>query len=232
MVEKLLVDVDPETCVMCGMCEEVCPTSAIQLTIDGERENPVLVHGAFPELVHSVTFNGDKFDWDRKDFVIENCPPRAISYDEEQHMMVIDEDLCVYCCQCEVAAKGAFEVVQPWSGTVELRREKCVAGCLACVDVCPTRALYVGEDGDLVLADYFCMKCGACMQVCPVKPEVEEYEDEIEAYGVTKTFAHHRVLNQKEMPIWVERWRAPQSGAERRVAGSVAKDGRRPGGDG
>ena len=57
LVEKLLVDVDPARCVMCGMCEVVCPTSAIKLTINGERENPVLTAGAFPELIHSTTFD-------------------------------------------------------------------------------------------------------------------------------------------------------------------------------
>ena len=45
------------------------------------------------------------------------------------------------------------------------------------------------------------------MQVCPVKAEVEEYETEVEAYGVTKTVAHQRITNADELPIWVERWR-------------------------
>ena len=62
-------------------------------------------------------------------------------------------------------------VVQPWQGSVELRREKCVEGCLACADICPTRALHIDEEGELALADYYCIKCGACMQVCPIKAE-------------------------------------------------------------
>ena len=65
---------------------------------------------------------------------------------------------------------------QPWEGKVTLRREACVEGCFACADICPTRALHVNDDGELVLADYYCIKCGACMQICPVKPIIEMEE--------------------------------------------------------
>ena len=118
VVEKLLVDVDPEKCVMCGMCEVMCPTSAIKLTINGERENPVQNMEAFPKLVQSNTFDKEKFDWSRKDFVIDNCPMNVIS--EGQDTLVVDDEFCVRCRQCEIASEGAFEVVQPWQGLVEL----------------------------------------------------------------------------------------------------------------
>ena len=58
-----------------------------------------------------------------------------------------------------------------------------------------------------MLADYYCIKCGACMQVCPVKPEYEEYEFTFESQGVTKTLTRTRITNVEELPIWVERWR-------------------------
>jgi ferredoxin len=106
-----------------------------------------------------------------------------------------------------VASDGAFKVVQPWEGKVELRREKCVEGCLACADICPTRALHITDEGDLALADYYCIKCGACMQVCPIKPEYEDYEVTIESQGVTKTVVHQRLTNADALPVLVERWR-------------------------
>ncbi len=207
VVEKLLVDVDPEKCVMCGMCEVMCPTSAITLTINGERENPVLVNEAFPRLIQSTKFNKRAFDWSKKKFVIDNCPTEVISYDEEAETLVVDDEYCVRCRQCEVASDGAFHVVQPWEGKVELRREKCVEGCFACADVCPTRALRINNKGELKLADYYCIKCGACMQICPVQAEVEAYEDTFESHGVTKTLVRERITNREELPIWVERWR-------------------------
>jgi formate hydrogenlyase subunit 6/NADH:ubiquinone oxidoreductase subunit I len=214
---KLLVDVDPEACIFCGMCVETCPVNAISMTLNGEPHVPVLVYEAFPKLVSSNRFHPEAFDWDRKDFVIDNCPTEAISYDAEHHTLKVDQDLCIRCRQCEVASDGAFEVVQPWEGTVTLRREKCVEGCFACADICPSRALHIDDAGELVLADYYCIKCGACMQVCPIKPEVETYERTLVSQGVTYTKTFERVTNADEMPVWVERWRVKhtpvQSGA-------------------
>jgi ferredoxin len=214
LAKKPSVDIDPETCVLCGMCEIMCPKNAITTLINDKVENPVLGYGAFPELVQSTKFDGAQFDWDRKDFVIENCPTNVISYDEKQKTLVVDQTHCIRCRQCEVASDGAFQVVQPWQGSVELRREKCVEGCLACADICPTRALHIDEDGELVLADYYCIKCGACMQVCPIKAEYEDYEVEIESQGVTKTVTHQRITNSSDLPVWVERWRVGHTPVE------------------
>ena len=129
--------------------------------------------------------------------MIDNCPAKVISYDKKEDTLVVDDPHCIRCRQCEVASDGAFKVEQPWQGKVELRRELCVEGCLACADICPTRALHIDEDGELVLADYF----------CPVKPEVEEYETQVEAYGVIKTVEHTRITNADKLPVYVERWR-------------------------
>ena len=207
LAKKPSVDIDPDTCVLCGMCEVMCPKNAVTMTINGQRENPVLVYGAFPDLIQATTFDKEKFDWSRKDFVIDNCPTEVIIYDEAKDTLVVDDEHCIRCRQCEIASDGAFQVAQPWQGRVELRREKCVEGCLACADICPTRALHIDEDGELVLADYYCIKCGACMQVCPIKPEHEEYEFTFESQGVTKTIIRQRITNAEELPVWVERWR-------------------------
>ncbi len=215
LAQKSSVDIDADKCVLCGICEVMCPKNAITLTINGERENPVLTHEAFPDLIQSTTFNKKKFDWSRKEFVIDNCPTDVISHDEEQDTLVVDDEHCIRCRQCEIASDGAFHVVQPWQGKVELRREKCVEGCLACADICPTRALHINEEGELVLADYYCIKCGACMQVCPVKPDYEEYEFTFESQGVSKTVTHTRITNAGELPVWVERWRIRHTPVQR-----------------
>jgi 4Fe-4S ferredoxin len=229
MAKKPAVDIDADLCVLCGICELVCPKNAITLTINGKDENPMLVHEAFPALVQSTTFDKEAFDWSRKDFVIDNCPTDVISFDEQQETLVVDQEHCIRCRQCEVASKGAFQVTQPWQGKVELERERCVEGCLACADICPTRALYIDEDsGQLSLADYYCIKCGACMQVCPIKPEYEEQEIAVESYGVSKTVTHQEVTNRDELPIWVERWRVRhtpvQSGAWTEALTRMADD--------
>jgi len=228
LAKKPSVDIDAEKCVLCGICEIMCPKNAISISINGKYENPVLEQEAFPELVQSTKFDREQFDWDKKDFVIDNCPTEVISYDEEQETLVVDQEHCIRCRQCEIASEGAFQVVQPWQGKVELRREKCVEGCLACADICPTRALHIDDDGYLALADYYCIKCGACMQVCPVKPEYEDYEVTYESQGVTKTVIHQRLTNGDELPILVERWRVGhtpvQSAAWIEALGKMADD--------
>ena len=207
LVTRPSVDIDADKCVLCGICEIMCPKNAIAISINGKVENPVLKYGAFPELVQSTKFDRTQFDMARKDFVIDNCPTNVISYDEERDTLVVDQTHCIRCRQCEVASDGAFQVVQPWQGSVALRRELCVEGCLACADICPTRALHVDDDGELALADYYCIKCGACMQVCPIKAEVERYEVTIESQGVRHTVEHERITNAEALPVWVERWR-------------------------
>jgi len=211
MVSKQSVDVDPDKCVFCGECVEMCPVSVISMRVNGEPENPVIKYEAFPELVQFTQFHKDDFDMSRKDFVIDNCPTKVISYDETEDTLVVDDEHCIRCRQCEVASDGAFKVQQPWQGKIELRPEKCVEGCLACADICPTRALHIDEDGELKLADYYCIKCGACMQICPVKPEVEEIEKEVEAYGVKKMITQTRITNAADLPVYVERWRVNHS---------------------
>jgi ferredoxin len=228
MVQKQAVDIDAEKCIFCGECMEMCPVSAITMTVNGEPENPVIKYDAFPELIESTIFNKDSFDFKRKDFVIDNCPTHVISFDKKEKTMLVEDAHCIRCRQCEVASDGAFHVDQPWKGKVELRREMCVEGCLACADICPTRALHIDDNGELVLADYYCIKCGACMQVCPVKAEYEEYEVNAEAFGVTKVVKHERITNSEDLPVYVERWRVAhtpvQSGAWTQALLKVADD--------
>jgi formate hydrogenlyase subunit 6/NADH:ubiquinone oxidoreductase subunit I len=207
MVTPPSVDVDPETCVMCGICVEICPVHAITMTINGKTEIPVLKFDAFPEVRGHTTFDKSQFDFSRKEFVIDNCPTDVISYDEDEDTMKVQYEDCIRCRQCEVASEGAFTVLQPWQGSVVLRREKCVEGCLACADVCPTRALHITEEGELALADYYCIKCGACMHACPIQPEFEEEAFTFESQGMTLTRTQKKLTNGDDLAIKVERWR-------------------------
>jgi 4Fe-4S ferredoxin len=229
MVDRQTVDIDEEACVLCGICEIMCPTNAITLTINGEPKNPMLTHETFPELIQSIDFDKEPFDWSKKDFVIQNCPTNVISFDSQQETLVVDDEHCIRCRQCEIASDGAFKVIMPWQGKIELRRDLCVEGCFACADICPTRALHIDEEsGELALADYYCIKCGACMEICPIKPEYEEEEVRVESHGVTKTVTHPKVTNREELPLWVERWRVRhhpvQSGTWNETLTKIAND--------
>jgi 4Fe-4S ferredoxin len=214
LVKKPSVDVDPSKCVFCGICEVTCPKNAIALLINGEHENPVQQKEAFPDFVQSTEFNRATFDWSRRQFVIDNCPTKIITYDAVQDTLVVDQEHCIRCRQCEVASGGAFHVVQPWEGSVKLRRERCVAGCRVCADICPTRALHIDEAGELALADYYCIKCGACMQVCPIQAEYGEETISFESQGLHKQVVRRKLVNADSLAILVERWRVRHSPVE------------------
>ena len=123
MVTPPSVDVDPDACVMCGICVEICPVHAIEMRVNENIENPVLAYDAFPEVRGNIKFDKLEFDFSLKDFVINNCPTSVISYDQENDTMAIKYEDCIRCRQCEVASKGAFKVSQAWQGSVELHRE-------------------------------------------------------------------------------------------------------------
>ena len=207
IVSRSSVDVDEKKCVNCGICVVTCPTKAISITINGKKEIPVHEYQAYPEFLEKTTFRKEKFDFNRKDFVIDNCSADVIWYDEKRDTMRVDFENCIHCRQCEVASDGAFTVDQAWVGSVELHRERCVPGCFACADICPTRALHINDEGELVLADYYCIKCGACMQVCPIKPQYEDVEFEFESYGVKVKRTYQKLVNEDELAVKVERWR-------------------------
>jgi 4Fe-4S ferredoxin len=219
LIRKPTIDIDAQKCVLCGICEVMCPKNAITLTINGQKENPVLAHGAFPRLTQATTFDRQRFDWERKQLVIDNCPTNVISYDETADTLVVDDADCIRCRQCEVAGDGAFQVVQPWEGDVRLDTDHCLPDCRACADICPTRALHLSSADDgglqvLTLADYYCIKCGACMQVCPVKAEYEEIQTTIQSHGVTKHVTSKRLTNGDQLPIRVQRWRVKHEPVE------------------
>ncbi len=213
------IDIEADKCVLCGICEVMCPQNAITLTINDQRENPVLTHGAFARLTRATTFDRERFDWRRKQLVMDNCPTNVISYDDAADTLVVEDAGCIRCRQCEVAGDGAFQVVQPWEGDVRLNTDRCLPGCKACADICPSRALHLDEANNgqppaLILADYFCIKCGACMQVCPVKAEYEEIQTQVESHGVTKQVVAKRLTNADRLPILVQRWRVKHEPVE------------------
>ncbi len=211
ILQRASVDVDENKCVNCGICVEACPTHAIELTVNGKPENPVIEYGAFPKFDAKTIFRREQFEFSLKDFIIGNCPTDVIWYDAKRDTLRVEFDDCIHCRQCEVASKGAFEVRQPWVGSVILKRDLCVPDCFACADICPTRALHINDQGELVLADYYCIKCGACMQVCPVKPEYEEETFTFESQGLTLSRSRERLVNKETLPIVVERWRIRHS---------------------
>jgi len=51
---------------------------------------------------------------------------------------------------------------------VTINKEECI-GCAACIDVCPTNALVMEDDGKAECVEADCIDCGACLGSCPTE---------------------------------------------------------------
>ena len=95
---------------------------------------------------------------------------------------VIDNRKCIGCHACTVACKSEHDVPvgvnRTWVKQVEkgeypdTRRVFSVMRCnhctdAPCVDICPTQALYIREDGIVDFDNRRCIGCKGCMQACP-----------------------------------------------------------------
>ncbi|MCI5081725.1 MAG: 4Fe-4S dicluster domain-containing protein, partial [Saprospiraceae bacterium] len=95
---------------------------------------------------------------------------------------VIDNRKCIGCHACTTACKSEHDVPvgvnRTWVKQVEkgefphTRRLFSVMRCnhctdAPCVEICPTEALYVREDGIVDFNNDRCIGCKSCMQACP-----------------------------------------------------------------
>jgi len=95
---------------------------------------------------------------------------------------VIDNRKCIGCHACTVACKSEHDVAvgvnRTWVKQVEkgsypnTRRVFSVMRCnhctdAPCVEICPTQALFIREDGIVDFDNDRCIGCKSCMQACP-----------------------------------------------------------------
>ena len=66
---------------------------------------------------------------------------------------------------------------KPFYGQLELKSDLCPKDCVACQDICPSKAIR-REAGGLVVSRQFCVFCSACEKVCP-KQAITVHRDNI-----------------------------------------------------
>ena len=92
--------------------------------------------------------------------------------------VAIDESRCFYCQRCELACPfDAIKVEKPFYGQLDLKSDLCPKDCVACQDICPSKAIR-REAGRLVVSRQFCVFCSACEKVCP-KQAITVHRDKI-----------------------------------------------------
>ncbi len=178
LTRKPTIDFDIDSCIFCGECATICPLDALRMEIDGEEIATLVKNEAFPILLKEIKVAKEKCTSECEFKCQQECPTAAITvltrspkHKEAQNIDVqINESLCIYCKRCESACPfDAIMVKKPFLGTVQLNADLCPEGCMACVDICPTHAAQLNENGKPKVQLDFCIYCFACEKVCPEK---------------------------------------------------------------
>lgn len=212
-----LVNVDPELCTFCGLCDSSCIFNAFDAkyegegaindfvnidgvhTIDEEKCAPCLLCA---KVCPTESLDAEvKVEW-KKDLV------KYEGEESAEGTIKIDEDKCSLCGLCELLCPEAIKIF--WSESAEppdfrpavsIRAidEECDY-CGLCAKICPDEAITVEctkssprtikdpkISGELHHNDETCVKCGLCAQVCPY-----------DALKVTKPFSGEVVIVRRD----------------------------------
>ncbi|MFW9808915.1 MAG: 4Fe-4S binding protein [Candidatus Thorarchaeota archaeon] len=212
-----LVNVDPDLCTFCGLCDSSCVFGAFDATYEGE--SAVNTYNRI-EGTHEI----DEEKCAPCLLCAKVCPTGSLSvdvkvdhkkdlvkYSGEEYAtgkIKIDEDKCSYCGLCELLCPEAIKIF--WSDTAEPPAFRPAVGirvdenycdyCGLCQNICPDDAIKVDCQesserkisepkitGKLTHMNETCVKCGLCEQVCPY-----------EALKVTKPFSGEVVVKKLE----------------------------------
>ena len=192
-----LVNVDPDLCTFCGLCDSACIFHAFDAKYEGE--------GAVNEFARiSGTHEIDEEKCAPCVLCAKVCPTDSLQvevkvdhkkdlviYKGEEHAegtIKIDEEKCSYCGLCEILCPEAIKIF--WSDEVKPPNFKPAVGirvdedhcdyCGLCQDICPDEAIEVNctesstrdikqptISGELTHNDATCVRCGLCAIVCP-----------------------------------------------------------------
>ncbi|MDR3223817.1 MAG: 4Fe-4S binding protein [Methanobrevibacter sp.] len=175
---------DNDKCVGCGICSDLCPTSALKL-------GPVL------PIARGIL---------KKDFINMNeqncvlcglcsfaCPFNALdlkingvsaktfqNYPKWDYGTKINDEECIYCGRCELyCPRDALfvnrelpKVEDLVRGHIETNEDKCI-NCRICKELCPSNAIEIKADKRSLEVDEIsidkskCVYCKVCQKVCP-----------------------------------------------------------------
>ena len=168
------VEVDMETCLLCGLCSRSCPPRAINVDRDAH------------------TWSIHRFDCVQCGYCVEKCPKKCLkivpgypvpghekkldiyhkpeAIEMKMGNVTVDLSKCVYCTLCAKKCPNEAITVDRANKTWEIDHHKCLR-CSLCVNNCPRHALEIHEEpggpkqpqADLSQ----CVFCTLCAKKCP-----------------------------------------------------------------
>ena len=181
----IVIDID--NCILCGLCEKKCPSSAIKVdrnkgTWSIDRMGCVQCENCVVGCPKKVLSTDVSYTEPSTTKTVDTFTKAGAEVNEEKgaSMPNCDLDTCVFCGLCaKNCPQGALSVDRA-SKSWKLDETLCVS-CGLCVEKCPKKCLEMGADQtkkDTVLAPYdvddlpkadlsACVYCGLCSAACP-----------------------------------------------------------------
>jgi len=162
-----VIVIDPDKCLLCGICSEACLFNALEVTANGK---PVKEFEGTPYFSLIYEIDESKCPPDCKDCELA-CPRNALKCDNGVQR---DEKLCIYCKNCAIACpENTIIVEKVFSGEIVIEQEKCQT-CGVCYEVCHPKAIAfpkfeLGREPErITVNEEICIYCGACEKACPL----------------------------------------------------------------
>jgi 4Fe-4S ferredoxin len=192
-----LINIDPELCTFCGLCDSACIFRAFMIKYDSDKAvnhfnrvsgtHEVDLDKCAPCLLCAKVCPTDALEIE----VNVEKKKDLVTYMKEVHAegsIQLNEDKCSYCGLCELLCPEVFTIF--WSDSVEppefkpataiRMNEKECDYCKLCEKICPDEAIEVKcieasariikepkITGKLKQNDLACVKCGLCAEICP-----------------------------------------------------------------
>ncbi|MEM2273320.1 MAG: 4Fe-4S binding protein [Candidatus Bathyarchaeia archaeon] len=183
------IDINPNLCVFCGLCEIFCPFNAIKVYVDDKPISSALKSGTLLEVLREVEIDEEtcmRINLLCEKLCLYACPLNVIQFNETRIRIENAAD-CPACGWCQAVCRSVIKVRKAFKGSIRVGYEKCPEGCKICFYACPVNAICLDEDGKVSILEEFCIFCGACKNNCP--------ENNVITISITQ-------VNTKGLNIW------------------------------